>query len=64
MELVGLGLSQANVTPLYDVFIHHSWLCCCPRVPAPLQLPKLMELVGLGYSSWFTYRYLLFKVRS
>jgi CAAD domains of cyanobacterial aminoacyl-tRNA synthetase len=28
-----------------------------------LQLPKLLELVGLGYSAWFTYRYLLFKVR-
>jgi hypothetical protein len=27
-----------------------------------LQLPKLLELVGLGYSAWFTYRYLLFKV--
>ena len=27
-----------------------------------MQLPKLLELVGLGYSSWFTYRYLLFKV--
>ncbi|GIL48969.1 hypothetical protein Vafri_5476 [Volvox africanus] len=24
-------------------------------------LPKFMELVGLGYSAWFTYRYLLFK---
>jgi len=24
-------------------------------------LPKLMELVGLGYTAWFTYRYLLFK---
>ncbi|KAF6263411.1 CAAD domains of cyanobacterial aminoacyl-tRNA synthetase-domain-containing protein [Scenedesmus sp. NREL 46B-D3] len=24
-------------------------------------LPKLMELVGLGYTSWFIYRYLLFK---
>jgi hypothetical protein len=23
-----------------------------------------MELVGLGYSSWFVYRYLLFKARS
>ena len=29
-----------------------------------LQLPKLLELVGLGYTAWFTYRYLLFKVRS
>jgi hypothetical protein len=26
-------------------------------------LPKLMELIGLGYSSWFIYRYLLFKAR-
>lgn len=26
-------------------------------------LPKLMELVGLGYTSWFIYRYLLFKAR-
>ena len=24
-------------------------------------LPKLLELVGLGYTAWFTYRYLLFK---
>eukprot|EP00238_Polyblepharides_amylifera_P010631 CAMPEP_0196579188 /NCGR_PEP_ID=MMETSP1081-20130531/18308_1 /TAXON_ID=36882 /ORGANISM="Pyramimonas amylifera, Strain CCMP720" /LENGTH=165 /DNA_ID=CAMNT_0041898671 /DNA_START=72 /DNA_END=569 /DNA_ORIENTATION=- len=24
-------------------------------------LPKLFELVGLGYTSWFVYRYLLFK---
>ena len=27
----------------------------------PAQLPKIFELVGLGYSAWFTYRYLLFK---
>ena len=24
-------------------------------------LPKMMELVGLGYSAWFVYRYVLFK---
>ncbi|TVU28605.1 hypothetical protein EJB05_20128 [Eragrostis curvula] len=24
-------------------------------------LPKLLELVGIGYSVWFTYQYLLFK---
>merc|ERR1719453_2201005 len=24
-------------------------------------LPKLMELVGFGYSLWFVYKYLLFK---
>ncbi|XP_042058151.1 protein CURVATURE THYLAKOID 1A, chloroplastic-like [Salvia splendens] len=28
------------------------------RVPL---LPKIMELVGLGYTVWFVYRYLLFK---
>lgn len=27
-----------------------------------LQLPKILELVGLGYTGWFVYRYLLFKV--
>ena len=32
-----------------------------PRLPRPPQLPKLFELVGLGYTTWFTYRYLLFK---
>lgn len=25
------------------------------------QLPKVMELVGLGYSTWFVYRYVLYK---
>jgi hypothetical protein len=24
-------------------------------------VPKFLELVGLGYTSWFVYRYLLFK---
>ncbi|XP_024363065.1 protein CURVATURE THYLAKOID 1A, chloroplastic [Physcomitrium patens] len=24
-------------------------------------LPKVMELIGLGYTGWFVYRYLLFK---
>lgn len=24
-------------------------------------LPKFMELIGLGYALWFTYRFLLFK---
>jgi CAAD domains of cyanobacterial aminoacyl-tRNA synthetase len=28
-----------------------------------MQVPKLMELVGLAYTTWFVYRYLLFKVR-
>jgi hypothetical protein len=29
-----------------------------------LQLPKILELIGLGYSAWFVYRYLLFKVNT
>jgi len=29
--------------------------------PPPPQIPKLFELVGLGYTAWFVYRYLLFK---
>lgn len=38
--------------------------CADGRLPVLLpQLPKLLELVGLGYSAWFTYRYLLFKVQ-
>ncbi|KAF8729561.1 hypothetical protein HU200_017503 [Digitaria exilis] len=32
-------------------------------VGAVNSLPKIMELVGLGYTGWFVYRYLLFKVR-
>ena len=32
-----------------------------PSLPR-LQLPKVLELIGLGYSTWFVYRYLLFKV--
>ena len=24
-------------------------------------MPRIMELVGLGYTTWFVYRYLLFK---
>ena len=43
-------------------------LCCAPlqisNTGLHIQLPKLLELVGLGYTSWFTYRYLLFKVRT
>jgi hypothetical protein len=31
-----------------------AWLLCT-------QLPKVMELVGLGYTSWFIYRYVLFQ---
>ena len=27
-----------------------------------LQIPKFLELIGVGYTAWFTYRYLLFKV--
>jgi CAAD domains of cyanobacterial aminoacyl-tRNA synthetase len=40
-----------------------TWTCSVWALVCALQLPKLLELVGLGYSAWFTYRYLLFKVR-
>ncbi|OVA05088.1 Cyanobacterial aminoacyl-tRNA synthetase [Macleaya cordata] len=26
-------------------------------------LPKIMELVGIGYTGWFIYRYLIFKAK-
>lgn len=41
-----------------------SCLLClyCLNSVVVLQLPKLLELVGLGYTAWFVYRYLLFKV--
>lgn len=29
-----------------------------------LQLPTLMEVVGIGCTGWFIYRYVLFKVNS
>jgi hypothetical protein len=38
--------------------------CSCVAAARPAQLPKFLELVGLGYTAWFTYRYLLFKVRA
>jgi hypothetical protein len=41
---------------LIDFFT--AWLACARLA----QLPKLLELVGLGYTAWFVYRYLLFKV--
>jgi hypothetical protein len=40
----------------------HTINLIAPHPPRRLpQLPKLMELVGLGYTAWFVYRYLLFK---
>ena len=33
-----------------------------PHTARNVQVPKLMELVGLAYTTWFVYRYLLFKV--
>ena len=44
-----------------DCFAVHEY-AHVPTYMFLLQLPKLLELVGLGYSAWFVYRYLLFKV--
>ena len=27
-----------------------------------MQIPKFLELIGVGYTAWFAYRFLLFKV--
>lgn len=42
------------------VFISTSVVSTVNSVPL---LPKLMELIGLGYSTYFVWRYLLFKDR-
>ncbi|MEW5309375.1 MAG: hypothetical protein WDW38_001269 [Sanguina aurantia] len=41
-----------------SVFLSITLVSAINSVPV---LPKFLELVGLVYSSWFTYRYLLFK---
>jgi hypothetical protein len=35
--------------------------CLGPKSTYVIPLPKVMELIGLGYTGWFAYRYLLFK---
>lgn len=42
------------------VFISSSVVSTVNSVPL---LPKLMELIGLGYSTYFAWRYLIFKER-
>ncbi|KAM5585185.1 hypothetical protein ABKV19_004535 [Rosa sericea] len=39
------------------------WLSAIPvgAVYSVPLLPRVLELVGLGYTGWFVYRYLLFK---
>ena len=56
-------VSAINVLPLVGALAGSS--CCSSGIDSQpsVQLPKLLELVGLGYTAWFTYRYLLFKVR-
>ncbi|KAJ9522953.1 hypothetical protein QJQ45_023752 [Haematococcus lacustris] len=43
---------------VFALFLTNTVLGAINNVPL---LPKLLELVGLAYSAWFTYRYLLFK---
>mmetsp|Transcript_24211 Transcript_24211/g.29360 ORF Transcript_24211/g.29360 Transcript_24211/m.29360 type:complete len:169 (-) Transcript_24211:686-1192(-) len=43
---------------IVTVWISNTLVGAINAVPV---LPKFMELVGLGYTSWFVYRYLLFK---
>ncbi|MBA0824743.1 hypothetical protein Goarm_021388, partial [Gossypium armourianum] len=44
------------------VFVWLSFIFVGAINSVPL-LPKIMELVGLGYFGWFVFRYILFKVR-
>lgn len=53
-------VSPSDSLPLPSCVLASS---CSASLLLLLQLPKLLELVGLGYTSWFVYRYLLFKVR-
>ncbi|EXB52719.1 hypothetical protein L484_022496 [Morus notabilis] len=46
--LSAIIVGAINSVPLATFFSYH-------------QLPKILELVGLGYTGWFVYRYLLFK---
>ena len=56
-------LTVSNIwSALFAHCISDAVLPAVPFLLLPTQLPKLMELVGLGYTSWFVYRYLLFKV--
>jgi hypothetical protein len=52
LNLYSKVYSFSTVKKLY--LIH--WLQSCP------QLPRILEIVGLGYTIWFSSRYLLFKV--
>jgi hypothetical protein len=53
-----------NFVPCSFMQSAHAYSTVCALLLLFMQLPKLMELVGLGYTSWFIYRYLLFKVRA
>lgn len=41
-------------------YCHRTW----NRLSSSLQFPKILQIVGLGYTIWFSTRYLLFKVRA
>eukprot|EP00892_Ulva_mutabilis_P002288 jgi/Ulvmu1/1205/UM109_0003.1 len=58
------GIEDKSSVAVYTVgaitllWLSSSLVGAINRVPL---LPKMMELVGLGYTAWFVYRYLLFK---
>uniref|UniRef100_A0A0D9VKM3 Cyanobacterial aminoacyl-tRNA synthetase CAAD domain-containing protein n=1 Tax=Leersia perrieri TaxID=77586 RepID=A0A0D9VKM3_9ORYZ len=54
--IVALWISSVIVGAVNSVPLCNNLTCM-----SMLQLPKLMEFVGLGYTGWFVYRYLLFK---
>lgn len=57
---------RLNQFCVQSIFLDHMVQVSCSdnwRFFCVFQLPKVMELIGLGYTGWFVYRYLLFKVR-
>ncbi|KAK9136121.1 hypothetical protein Syun_015451 [Stephania yunnanensis] len=46
-------------TSLFALWVASAVVGAIDAIPL---LPKVLELVGLGYSVWFSYRYLIFKV--
>jgi hypothetical protein len=60
-------LDSIPLVSSYQVLHKRTILCPIEELvtdcsPAYLQLPKILEIVGLGYTIWFGTRYLLFKV--
>ncbi|KAI8564946.1 hypothetical protein RHMOL_Rhmol03G0222600 [Rhododendron molle] len=60
--LSSIVVDAINSVPLISVVkFHYTVLKYFLSTVTYNQLPRITELVGLGYTGWFVYRYLLFK---